>query len=84
VRPRRFLDALYERADDIKTISVHHVRPGEGLRVVPSAPLRHLLLRRLFLHLRFCTFAARTIENECLRNPFDVRWRGGSMAGPSH
>jgi len=30
-------------------------------------------LRRVFLHLRFCMLTMRTIENEYLRNPFDVR-----------
>src|SRR5262249_4218306 len=30
-------------------------------------------LRRAFLHLRFCMPTTRTIENEYLRNPFDVQ-----------
>jgi len=30
-------------------------------------------LRRTFLHLRFCMFAARTIENEYRWNALDVR-----------
>ena len=30
-------------------------------------------LRCAFLHLRFCMLTMRTIENEYLRNPFDVR-----------
>jgi len=38
----------------------------EGMRCEPR-------LRRAFLHLRLCVFAARTIENEYLRNPFDVQ-----------
>src|SRR5262249_11266153 len=33
----------------------------------------HGRLRRAFVYLRLCMFAARTIENEYLRNPFDVR-----------
>jgi hypothetical protein len=30
-------------------------------------------LRCMFLHLRFCMLTARTIENEYLGNPFEVR-----------
>ena len=38
----------------------------------PNAALT-LALRRAFLHLRFCMLAARTIENEYLRNTLDVQ-----------
>jgi len=47
---------------------------GETRRTTENAqPIGTNALRRAFLHLRLCMFAARTIENEYLRNPFDVR-----------
>jgi hypothetical protein len=49
-------------------------RTDDGVLLTEAcAEPRNNALRRVFLHLRFCMLTMRTIENEYLRNPFDVR-----------
>ena len=49
-------------------------RTDDGVLLTEAcAEPRTNALRRVFLHLRFCMLTMRTIENQYLRNPFDVR-----------
>ena len=55
-----------------ETILVTQCGAQNGFRV-ESQPERTNVLRRAFLHLRLCMLAARTIENEYLRNTLDMQ-----------
>ena len=49
------------------------VPKADGARPRAKVVKRARASHRAFLHLRLCMLAARTIENEYLRNAFDMR-----------